>query len=150
MCVRASLLHISCEKSADATFRFSYPFLARASRDREKEKSVEFANGSLLGNDSRNFVQHPGAYPLPRTRSSRFLTPPSSLSSSRRSFRPFLFSKVLLSRDTGVLHPSHFLLCSFSVLSLVVSPSLSRLDASYFLVRILNLSSPPISAKFLQ
>lgn len=38
-----------------------------AQRDREKEKSVEFANGSLLKSDSRIFVQHLGAFPLFRT-----------------------------------------------------------------------------------
>lgn len=112
--------------------------------DREKEKSVEFANGSLLRSDSRIFVQHPGVFPLFRTRFSRFLLPLPPLSSSHRSFRSFLFFKVLLSRDTGVLHPPHFLLCSFLVLSLAVSP----LDASYFLFRILNFSFPYIAQVF--
>lgn len=72
-----------------------------AARSQEKEKPAKFANGSLLGNDSRIFVQHHGAYPLSRMR-------PSPSSSSSLSFRPFLFFKVLPSRDAGVLHPFTF------------------------------------------
>lgn len=121
------------------------------SRDREKEKSMEFANGSLLGNDSRIFVQHPGAFPP-----NAFLSlSPSSLSSSRRSSSAhFSFPKfyhpetpayfILL---TFYFALSQFFLWRFLPFSVFL---FLRLDASYFLVRILNLSSSPVSSKFLQ
>lgn len=96
-----------------------------SARSREKEKPAKFANGSLLGSDSRIFVEHHGAYPLSRMRLS-FSRP--SFSSSL-SFRPFLFFKVLPSRDTRcVLSSLHFLLCPFS--DLWRFPS--RHDALYF------------------
>jgi len=46
-----------------------------ATRHREKKKLAEFANGSLLGNDSRIFVQHLGANPLSRTHPPLALSP---------------------------------------------------------------------------
>lgn len=78
-----------------------------AARSQEKEKPAKFANGSLLGNDSRIFVRHHGGYPLTRC---VFLPQPPRIPSSSLSlsFRPFLFFKVLPSRDAGVLHPFTF------------------------------------------
>lgn len=78
-------------------------------RDREKEKSVEFANGSLLRSDSRIFVQHPGAFPLFRTRFSRFLLLPLSpclpriAPSAHFSFSKFSYPET----------PTYFILLTF-------------------------------------
>lgn len=94
---------------------------------REEEKPMEFANGSLLGNDSRIFVRHPNAYPLSRTRASHPLPPRLLTRSPAAHFLPVF--KVLSSPDTGVLHPLTLLFsdfCSFDVSSLLSVFELSR------------------------
>lgn len=117
--------------------------------DREKEKSVEFANGSLLRSDSRIFVQHPGAFPLFRTRFSRFLLPlsPVFLASLLPLISLFQSSPIPRHRRTSSSSLSTLLfLGSFFSFPLFV---LLRLDASYFLVRILNFSFPHIAQVFI-
>lgn len=97
------------------TFRSSLvasPRRARNSaRSREKEKPAKFANGSLLGNDSRIFVEHHGAYPLSRMRLS---FSPVPLSPRRFPSAHFSFSKFYRPETPGVLSSLHFLLCPFS------------------------------------
>lgn len=111
-----------------------------AARSQEKEKPAKFANGSLLGNDSRIFVQHHGAYPLSRMR-------PSSSASSHSLFLLVAFlppislfqsSTVPRRRRTSSLH---FLLCPFS--GLWCFPSCR--DTLYFRFPFLH-----ISLRFLQ
>lgn len=108
----------------------------------KREKPAEFANGSLLGNDSRIFVQHPAAYPLSRTRCATPVSPTHPplplISAPRLSWHPSshlppisLFQSSTVPRHTGVLHPLtfHFALsrfCFFGALPLSVSLSFSR------------------------
>lgn len=67
----------SCiSRGRSAMFQASLPRACNAVRSREKEKPAKFANGSLLGNDSRIFVQYHGSYPLSRMRPPR--TPSTS------------------------------------------------------------------------
>lgn len=103
-----------------------------AARSQEKEKPAKFANGSLLGNDSRIFVQHHGAYPLSRMRPSSSTPSHALFLFSSLSFRPFLFFKVLPSRDAGVLHPFTF----YFALSRVFDASPSCHVALYFRFRV--------------
>lgn len=111
------------------TFRSSLvasPRRARNSaRSREKEKPAKFANGSLLGNDSRIFVEHHGA----RIRFPECVSPsPVPLSPRRFPSAHFSFSKFYRPETPGVLSSLHFLLCPFS--DLWRFPS--RHDALYF------------------
>lgn len=133
-CARACPLYIPRGKFTDVTFRSSYPSLRRASRIHhaveKREKPAEFANGSLLGNDSRIFVQHPVAYPLSRGRAatlaSVLLTP-----SPRRVYPAsfvapsahFSFSKFYRPETHRCTSSPHFPLCSFSVLFLQRFPT---------------------------
>jgi len=126
-----------------------------ATCSQEKEKLAKFANGSLLGNDSRIFVQHHGPYPLSRIRPSSFASSHSRFLfvSSSLSFRPFLFFKVLPSQDAGI-----YLIPSLSTLSFLESLVLPLLLCTLDFVCILyffsfeyhlgfcnnNISSPPI------
>lgn len=80
-----------------------------AVHSQEKEKPAKFANGSLLGNDSRIFAQHYSAYPLSRMR-------PFSSNSSYSFFLlvvallpPIsLFQSSTVPRRPGVLYPFTF------------------------------------------
>lgn len=112
MCAGACFLAYFSREVRDVSFLFfaSLRRTRNAARNQEKEKPAKFANGSLLGNDSRIFVQHHGAYPLTRMRLSSsaplFLLvaflPPISL---------FQSSTVPRHRCSSSLH---FLLCPFS------------------------------------
>lgn len=80
-------------------------------RDRKKEKSMEFANGSFLRSDSRIFVQHPGAFPLFRTRFSRFL--PSSSFPSPVFLASLLSAHFSFSKFHHTETPAYFILLTF-------------------------------------
>lgn len=88
--------YISRGKSTDVSL-LSFASLRRAHnaiRSQVKEKPAKFANGSLLGNDSRIFVQHHDAYPLSRMRLLLFSLlalrlPPRRFPSAHFSFSKF-------------------------------------------------------------
>jgi len=132
------LIYFSREVQKRTMFRSSSSrfSVAPVTCSQEKEKLAKFANGSLLGNDSRIFVQHHGPYPLSRMRPSSSASSHSLFLfvSSSLSFRPFLFFKVLPSRDAGIyLIPS--LSTSSFLESLVLPLLLYTLDfvcISYF------------------
>lgn len=101
------------------------PLLRRtrnAARSQEK-KPAKFANGSLLGNDSRIFVQHHGAYPLTRMRLSLPQLPrrfPSAHFSFSKFYRPEMPAYFIPSLSTLpflrslILPPPAMTLCTLN------------------------------------
>lgn len=109
----------SCiSRGKSATFRASFSLLSVVPvtqlAAKKRRSPAKFANGSLLGNDSRIFVQHHGAYPLSRMRPFFLSLLTFPVSPRRFPSAHFSFSKfhgVPRRRRTSSLH---FLLCPFS------------------------------------